>query len=140
MEKSFRISTIIYRVVLGLTLPFFLLLAGASGHQYRFGFDDILLICGTILPFLILSIYLKAKNNSNLLAKLLGFLLVPLLGFTLYKAIEAVIFLVNFNSDPSSIGFIGFCFLVLGAFIISNGVLLKGIIRELIKIQNYSQH
>lgn len=127
-----KYSTRIYVIILIFSILFYFVLLGASGHQFNIDLNDkiglILILCGIII----------VPNYKNMwtykLKKTIQMLSLIISGATLILGIVILInlFGFKFGNDISPI-VIGLFYLILLIFIVSNGIIINGIVSELRK-------
>ncbi|XRE44090.1 hypothetical protein ACIVBQ_002294 [Tenacibaculum discolor] len=127
-----KYSTRIYLIILIFSILFYFVLLGTSGHQFNIDSNDkiglILILCGIII----------VPNYKNMwtyrIKKTIQMLSLIISGGTLILGIVILInlFGFKFGNDISPI-VIGLFYLILLVFIVSNGILINGIVSELRK-------
>lgn len=97
MKKFYNFSIAIYLITLILTIPFYLLLYGASGHQFRFDIVDILVGLLIISSIVLTFKYLTIKPKYGFKYKIISILLLITLLITLYGGLTALISMIGFD-------------------------------------------
>ena len=97
VNKYSTLSKWFYLVILGLTIPYYLLLYGASGHQFNPRTEDIISMIVVIVAFVTLTRYFRLKEKSGLEFNLMKVLVTITLLLTAYGGLRIFIFMVQFD-------------------------------------------
>jgi hypothetical protein len=126
----FKISLRFYLIILGLTIPIYLLLYGATGHEFNIPAEEQLWLFIAGLSFIIATVYTLTKNKNGLtyigLKLLFG---ISLIG-TAYGGLKLFLEAVKFNADNSPGFFItGLSYTLTLGFTIACGLIFIGLFK-----------
>src|SRR5882672_4035262 len=127
IARIHKLSLTFYQTVLGLTIPFYFLLYGASGHQFNIPAREQLWLLIVVVSFALTVLYtrVRKKEGSNIGLRLL--FTISLIG-TFYGGIKAFLFMVTFEFGNDVGLFVrGVSYLMPLAFSISCGVVFIGV-------------
>jgi|GEM_PF-3470546 hypothetical protein len=129
--KYSTFSKVFYLTILGLTIPYYVLLYGASGHQFNPPTEDIISMTIVIIAFLTLITFLRFKEKSGLGFKLMKVLVTITLLATTYGGLRILIYMTQFDYGDN----IGFFIPVLSyiiplLFTFSTIVILLGLFKK----------
>jgi heme/copper-type cytochrome/quinol oxidase subunit 4 len=97
IDKSSTFSKGFYLTILGLAIPYYLLLYGASGHQFNPPTEDIISMTVIIISFVTLILYLRLKDKSGLGFNLMKVLTTITLLVTAYGGLKVFIYIIKFD-------------------------------------------
>src|SRR5688572_19239194 len=97
VNKYSTLSKWVYLVILGLTIPYYLLLYGASGHQFNPPTEDIISLIVVIVAFVTLILYFRLKEKSGLGFNLMKVLVTITLLLTAYGGLRIFTFMIQFD-------------------------------------------
>ena len=97
VNKYSTLSKWVYLVILGLTIPYYLLLYGASGHQFNPPTEDIISLIVVIVAFVTLILYFRLKKKSGLGFNLMKVLVTITLLLTAYGGLRIFTFMIQFD-------------------------------------------
>ncbi|HWA34546.1 MAG TPA: hypothetical protein VG737_10475 [Cyclobacteriaceae bacterium] len=124
-ERFFTISKWFYLVILGLAIPYYLLLFGASGHQISIQLGDFLWMMIVILAFVAYTLYLRIEEKTGLEFDLMRAFVMITLILTVYGAFRIFLFMVQFDfGDDVSLVAIGLSYFV-PVFFIFSGIVIS---------------
>ena len=131
LKKYYKLSLNYYRIILALTIPFYIVLYGASGHKFRFNKQDftwMVVIIGSIIVTSIYSSLKSRKGNISLIIKsiTLIFLLITFFGgcYTVWSEIN-----FEYGSDIPYLIRVLF-FVIPVAFIVANALIFKSVYED----------
>jgi hypothetical protein len=132
MAKYYKFSVGFYLIVLGLATPFYLILYGASGHEFHFNMEDWIWILTAVCTFTLTVIYLFNKDKEGFQYQILKAGLGILMLTTLYGGLQSFKYILNFKfGSDISIIVVGLSYIIPLIFIGSNYVILLELLREL---------
>ncbi|MGC3945571.1 MAG: hypothetical protein QM762_13810 [Chryseolinea sp.] len=99
IDRYSRICKRFYMTILGLTIPFYLLLYGASGHQFDPPQEDIIWIGVVIVAFVVELSYASLKVKAGPTFNLLRVLFLITLIATAYGGLKAFLSMLEFDFD-----------------------------------------
>jgi hypothetical protein len=117
--------------ILGLTIPFYLLLYGASGHQFDPPQEDILWIAIVTVAFVVGLSYSSLKVKDGLTFNLLRILFLITLIATAFGGLKAFLSLLKFDFDDE-VSFVirGLFYGIPVIFVLSTLVISIGLFRR----------
>lgn len=129
--KYSTFSKVFYLTILGLTIPYYVLLYGASGHQFNPPTEDIISMTVVIIAFLTLITFLRFKEKSGLGFKLMKVLVTITLLATTYGGLRILIYMTQFDYGDD-IGFFirGLSYIIPLLFTFSTIVILLGLFKK----------
>lgn len=131
IDKYLTFSKGFYLIILGLTVPFYLLLYGASGHQFNPPTEDIVWMTVVIVAFVTLSIYLTIKQKSGIGFNLMRILVTITLLISAYGGVKVFIDMIQFNyGDDISFFIRGLSYFIPLLFTFSTVVILLGLFKK----------
>src|SRR5690606_9454381 len=92
VTKYSTLSKWFYLIILGLTIPYYLLLYGASGHQFNPPSEDIISMFVIVIAFVTLILYLRLKEKSGVGFNIMRVLVTITLLLTAYGGLRIFIF------------------------------------------------
>jgi len=131
IDKYTTFSKGFYLTILGLTIPYYLLLYGASGHQFDPPTEDIISMTVVIISFVTLIAYLRFKDKSGLGFNLMKALVTITLLATAYGGLRTFIYMIQFDYGDD-IGFFirGLSYIIPLLFMFSTIVILLGLFKK----------
>jgi len=131
VTKYSTLSKWFYLIILGLTIPYYLLLYGASGHQFNPPSEDIISMFVIVIAFVTLILYLRLKEKSGVGFNIMRVLVTITLLLTAYGGLRIFIFMIQFDyGDDISFFVRGLSYLIQLLFTISIIVILVGLFRK----------
>lgn len=131
MNFIYKYSTLsrrFYLIILGLTIPYYLLLYGASGHEFNPPTEDIIWMTAVIISLGTAVIYLRFKVNAGLSFNVLRILFSITLLLTAYGGVKAFLFIAQFDyGDDISFIIRGLSYLIPILFTFSSIITLLGL-------------
>jgi heme/copper-type cytochrome/quinol oxidase subunit 4 len=129
--KYSTFSKVFYLTILGLTIPYYVLLYGASGHQFNPPTEDIISMTVVIVAFLTLITFLRFKEKSGLGFKLMKVLVTITILATTYGGLRILIYMTQFDYGDD-IGFFirGLSYIIPLLFTFSTIVILLGLFKK----------
>lgn len=115
-------------IVLGLTIPYYLLLYGASGHKFNPPPEDIIWMTVVVIAFGTAVIYLAVKEKVGLGFNVFRILFSITLLLTAYGGLKSFLFILQFDYGDD-INFIvrGLSYLIPLLFTLSSIIILLGL-------------
>ena len=131
VDRYSKFSKWFYLMILGLTIPFYLMLYGASGHRFNPPTEDIISIIVVVITFVTLTVYLMIKEKTGLGFNLMRVLVTITLLLTAYGGLRVFLFMIQFDYGDD-IGFIirGLSYIIPLLFMFSTVVILLGLFRK----------
>jgi hypothetical protein len=131
VNKYSTLSKWFYLIILGLTIPYYLLLYGASGHQFNPPTEDIISMIVVIVAFVTQILYFRLKEKSGLGFNLMKALVTITLLLTAYGGLRIFMFMIQFDyGDDISIFIRGLSYTIPMLFTFSSVIILLGIYRR----------
>lgn len=131
VNRYSKFSKGFYLIILGLAIPYYLLLYGASGHKLNPPTEDIISMIVVIIAFVTLIAYLKLKEKSGLGFYLLRVLVTITLLLTAYGGLRIFTFMVQFNfGDDINIFIRGLSYIIPLLFTISTILILLELLKK----------
>ena len=131
VNKYSTLSKWFYLVILGLTIPYYLLLYGASGHQSNPPTEDIISMIVVIVAFVTLIVYFRLKEKSGLAFNLMKVLMTITLLLTAYGGLRIFIFMIQFDyGDDISFFVRGLSYIIPLLFTFSTIIILTGLFKK----------
>ena len=131
VTKYSALSKWFYLVILGLTSPYYLLLDGASEHQFNPPTEDIISMIVVIVAFATLILYLRLKEKSGLGFNLMKVLVTITLLLTAYGGLRIFIFMIQFDyGDDISFFVRGLSYIIPLLFTFSTIIILVGLFKK----------
>jgi len=130
MQKGYKISFVIYSVMLIFSLLFMLMLLGASGHKIKFNYQHYLMAVFPLINISLLYIFprISAKNTNQ--KRIVGVFSLAFILVSLYYALEN---LFSILTENLIIEFKIISTLFTGFFIATIIYLIKQIVTEIIQ-------
>lgn len=97
ISKYSTFSRWFYLIILGLTIPYYLLLYGASGHRFNPPPEDIIWMTVVVIAFGTAVIYLTIKEKVGLGFSVFRILFSITLLLTAYGGLKSFLFIVQFD-------------------------------------------
>lgn len=97
MKKYKRFSEIFYLIILLLTIPFYLLLYGASGHEFRPEPEDVMWMTFIVAAIISMIAYLTGRRFSGVAATLIKIIFGLTLVCMLYGGLKVLGYMLNFK-------------------------------------------
>src|SRR5262245_31193634 len=120
VDKYSTFSKWFYLLVLGLAIPYYLLLYGASGHEFNPPKEDIFSMFAVVTAFVTFVVYLLLKDRSGSGANLIRILTAFTLLLTAYGGVRFFLFIVQFDyGNDISIFIRGLSYLIPLIFLLS---------------------
>jgi heme/copper-type cytochrome/quinol oxidase subunit 4 len=131
IDKYSTFSKGFYLTILGLAIPYYLLLYGASGHQFNPPTEDIISMTVIIISFVTLILYLRLKDKSGLGFNLMKILTTITLLVTAYGGLKVFIYIIKFDYGDD-IGFFirGLSYIIPLLFTFSTIIMLIGLFKK----------
>jgi hypothetical protein len=131
LTRLHKFSLTFYLVILGLTIPIYLFLYGASGHEFNIPADEQLWLLLAGAGFVLGTIYKRKKERKGLTYIGLQFLFGAILVGAFYGGLKLFLFIVKFDFG-ADIGFItiGLSYIVPLVFILSCGLIFLGLFKK----------
>jgi hypothetical protein len=103
IDKYTIFSRGFYLLILGLTIPYYLLLYGASGHEFNPTSEDMNRMTTVIVAFVTMIIYLATKQKTGLIFKFIRVMVMITLILTTFGGVKALLsnFQFNYGNDIS---------------------------------------
>ncbi|HTJ51410.1 MAG TPA: hypothetical protein VL443_18245 [Cyclobacteriaceae bacterium] len=131
MIRFYKFSLRFYLIALGITIPFYFLFYGASGHQINIPSEDKIWIMTFIFGFITTMAYLRIKEEDALLHTIVKTLVALSAMGTLYFGSKAFLSMMNFKfGDDVSFLIQGLSYILPLIFIITNVVVFIGLFRK----------
>jgi len=131
INKYSTISKGFYLIILGLSIPYYLLLYGASGHQFNPPTKDIVWLAVIIIAFVALFVYLRVKAKSGFGFYILKALVILTLLLTAYGGLLTFLSAIKFDyGDDISLFIRGLSFIIPLLFMFSSVIILLGLFRR----------
>ncbi|NBP69183.1 MAG: hypothetical protein EBR30_21160 [Cytophagia bacterium] len=128
ISKYSTFSRWFYLIVLGLTIPYYLLLYGASGHKFNPPPEDIIWMTVVVIAFGTGVIYLTIKEKAGLGFNLFRILFSITLLLTAYGGLKSFLFIVQFDyGDDINFIVCGLSYLIPLLFTLSSIIILLGL-------------
>lgn len=117
-----------YVVILSLTIPYYLLLYGASGHEFNPTTEDITWVTVVFIALVTAIANLALKEKVGLLFNAIRVLFSITLLLATYGGLKAFLFIVQFDyGDDTGIIFRGITYLIPLLFTFSSIIILIGL-------------
>ncbi len=131
IDRYSKFSKWFYLIILGLTIPYYLLLYGASGHQFNPPTEDIISMIVVVIAFGTMTTYLMIKEKTGLGFNLMRVLLTITLLLTALGGLRIFLFMIRFDYGDD-IGFItrGLSYIIPLIFVFSTVVILLGLFKK----------
>jgi len=97
LDKLYKFSVRSYLIILGLTIPIYLLLYGASGHEFNVPPEDLIWIVTVIGALVLMTLYLIQSKKEGLGYNTIRILLGLILVVTFYGGLKAFLFIYKFK-------------------------------------------
>lgn len=97
LDKHLVLFKNFYLMVLGLTIPFYLMSFGASSHQFAPPVVDLISLTAIVIAFVSMMTYLRFKNRSGLLYRLVQVIVTVTLLLTAYGGIRVFMYVIQFD-------------------------------------------
>lgn len=97
MERYRRFSEVFYLVILSLTIPFYLILYGASGHEFRPEPEDVMWMQVIIAGIISMIAYLIARRFKGIGSVLIKIIFGLTLICILYGGLKVLWHMINFR-------------------------------------------
>lgn len=131
IDRYSKSSKWFYLIILGLTIPYYLLLYGASGHQFNPPAEDILAMVVVIVAFVTLLAFVSLKEKSGLGFNLIRILVTITLLVTAYGGLRIFLFMIQYDyGDDISYFIRGLSYLIPLLFTFSTIILLVGLFKK----------
>lgn len=131
INKYSTFSKGFYLLILGLTIPFYLVLYGASGHQFNPPSEDIIWMICVIICFVTLIAYLRLKEKFGLGFNLVRVLVTITLLTSAYGGLRAFISIIQFDYGDDINFFIrGLSYFIPLLFMFSTIIILLGLYKK----------
>ena len=132
LTRLHKFSLTFYLVILGLTIPIYLLLYGASGHEFNIPSDEQLWLLLAGIGFILGTIYKRKKERTGPTYIGLQFLFGAILVGSFYAGLKIFLFMIRFDfGDDVGIIVIGLSFLVPLIFTLACGLLFVGLFKKM---------
>jgi hypothetical protein len=105
VKKYKRFSEIFYLVILSLTIPFYLALYGASGHEFRPETEDVIWMRIIVAAIVSMTAYLIGRRFRGIGTILIKILFGGTLIATCYGGLNVIWFILNFDFG-TDVGFL----------------------------------
>ena len=131
IDKYSTFSKGFFLTILGLAIPYYLLLYGASGHQFNPPTEDIISMTVIIISFVTLILYLRLKDKSGLGFNLMKILTTITLLVTAYGGLKVFIYIIKLDYGDD-IGFFirGLSYIIPLLFTFSTIIILIGLFKK----------
>ena len=131
VDRYLKFSKRFYLIILGLTIPYYLLLYGASGHQFNPPTEDIISMIVVVIAFGTLTAYLMIKEKRGLGFNLMRILVTITLLLTTYGGLKIFLSMIQFDYGDD-IGFItrGLSYIIPLLFMFSTVVIFLGLFKK----------
>lgn len=130
INKYSTFSKGFYLTILGLTIPYYLLLYGASGHQFNPPTEDIISMIVVITAFVTLITYLRLKEKSGLGFNLMKVLVTITLLLTAYGGLRIFLFMIQFDYGDDMVIVRGLSYVIPLLFTFSTIIILLGLFKK----------
>ena len=128
ISKYSTFSRWFYLIVLGLTIPCYLLLYGASGHKFNPPAEDIIWMTVVVIAFVTAVIYLTIKEKVGLGFNVFRILFSITLLLTAYGGLLSFLFILRFDyGDDINFIVLGLSYLIPLLFTLSSIIILLGL-------------
>lgn len=140
MNNYERLAIRAYLIILGISIPIFFLLYGASGHEINVPAREILWMVVAVVAFCLVLTFSVRQKRSEALESIIFVMLLPVLIATIYAGVKIFWSMVLFDFDDSVVIPRILSYVVPVIFVISNVFILIGAVRyKLFKKKNSSE-
>lgn len=129
MKAYEKIAVRAYLIILGISIPIYFLLYGASGHEINVPVREILWMVVAVVAFCLVLTYSVRQKRAEALESIIFVMLLPVLLATIYAGIKIFWSMVLFDFDDSVVIPRILSYVVPIIFVISNVLILAGVIR-----------
>lgn len=139
MEKYQRLAIRAYLFILGISLPIYFVLYGASGHELNIPAREILWMVVAVLAFCLVLTYSVRQKRAEALESFIFAMILPVLLATIYAGVKIFWSMVLFDFDDSVVIPRILSYVVPVIFVISNIFILIGAVRYKLFKKNSSE-
>jgi hypothetical protein len=129
MKKYERLAIRAYLIILGISIPIYFLLYGASGHEINVPAREILWMVVAVVAFCLVLTYKVKRKRAEALQSITIILLITILLSTIYAGVKVFWSMVLFDFDDSVVIPRILSYVVPAIFVISNCLILIGAVR-----------
>lgn len=129
MNNYERLAIRAYLIILGISMPIYFLLYGASGHEINVPAREILWMVVAVVAFCLVLTYKVRQKRDEALESIIFILLIPVLLATIYAGVKIFWSIVLFDFDDSVVVPRILSYVVPVIFVISNFLILIGVVR-----------
>jgi hypothetical protein len=139
MKNYERLAIRAYLIILGISIPIYFLLYGASGHEINVPAREILWMVVAIVAFCLVLTYSVRQKRAEALESIIFVMLLPVLLATIYAGVKIFWSMVLFDFDDSVVIPRILSYVVPVIFVISNVFILIGAVRYKLFKKNSSE-
>jgi hypothetical protein len=134
-----RLAIRAYLIILGISIPIYFLLYGASGHEINVPAREIFWMVVAVVAFCLVLTYKVRQKRAEALEWIIFILLIPVLLSTIYAGVKVFWSMVLFDFEDSVVIPRILSYVVPVVFVISNVFILIGVVRYKLFKKNSSE-